>query len=161
MAKEDICTGCGGADCSHLWSEQKKCCPDCSHQDPDPREEVLWFAKQMERKLRANDHKGHWSNCDDLYLKRRLREETNELIDAVNRLKSYRRTSPDDVAWAARMVIREAADVANFAMMIADNSRQARKCRFCNKPTARLEFCSRECEKDYCDGRLDGMDSDP
>jgi hypothetical protein len=27
----DACTGCGSPDCSHLWSQQKKCCPDCSH----------------------------------------------------------------------------------------------------------------------------------
>lgn len=24
------CTGCGSQNCSHLWPQQKKCCPDCS-----------------------------------------------------------------------------------------------------------------------------------
>ncbi len=27
----DACTGCGSANCSHLWASQRKCCPDCSH----------------------------------------------------------------------------------------------------------------------------------
>lgn len=29
-------------------------------------------------------------------------------------------------------------------------------CRFCKSPTSRVEFCSRACEKDFRDGRLDG-----
>jgi len=32
-AKKDTCTGCGAPNCSHLWPEQKKCCPDCSHKE--------------------------------------------------------------------------------------------------------------------------------
>ncbi|WP_289140753.1 hypothetical protein [uncultured Brevibacillus sp.] len=29
-----------------------------------PREQVQWFAGQMESKLQENDHKGGWDNCD-------------------------------------------------------------------------------------------------
>lgn len=29
------CVGCGAQSCSHLWPEQKKCCPDCSHTDQE------------------------------------------------------------------------------------------------------------------------------
>jgi chromosome segregation ATPase len=28
------------------------------------RKEVAWFAEQMERKLKMNDHKSHWTNCE-------------------------------------------------------------------------------------------------
>ena len=28
------------------------------------REEVKWFAEQMENKLQENDHKGGWQDCD-------------------------------------------------------------------------------------------------
>ncbi len=30
----DKCKGCGGGDCSRLWAQQKKCCPDCTHGKP-------------------------------------------------------------------------------------------------------------------------------
>ena len=70
------------------------------------RKEVMWFARRMELKLRENDHKDHWTGCDFEYLFRRLMEESTELHAAFL----------DDQ-------IDEAADVANFAMMIADNAR--------------------------------------
>jgi len=60
----------------------------------------------MEKKLRENDYKKHWSNCDHQYLLNRLKEEVTELEKPM---------------WD---VIEEAADVANFAMMIADNERR-------------------------------------
>lgn len=31
VVPKDACTGCGAANCSHLWPSQRKCCPDCSH----------------------------------------------------------------------------------------------------------------------------------
>lgn len=67
---------------------------------------VAAFAEAMELKLRENDHKGHWRYCSGTYLFNRLRGEVNELSRA-----------PADQRLA------EAADVANFAMMIADNAR--------------------------------------
>lgn len=27
----DLCIECGAENCSRLWAQQKKCCPDCSH----------------------------------------------------------------------------------------------------------------------------------
>jgi hypothetical protein len=71
------------------------------------RESVQWFAQQMELKLRENDHKGGWSDHDFYSLFTRLKQEAQELETCPN--------SED---------IREAADVANFAMMIADNARR-------------------------------------
>lgn len=74
------------------------------------REEVLWFAERMELKLKANDHKGHWSGEGYKYLLQRLKEEVSELENALEHMPSA-------------IVIDEAADVANFAMMLADNHR--------------------------------------
>jgi hypothetical protein len=83
------------------------------------REEVQWFAKQMEKKLKENDHKTHWSQCDIQYLSVRLYEEVQEL---GRELWFYEQNpAPHN----AVNVIKECADIANFAMMIADNARQA------------------------------------
>ena len=70
---------------------------------------VSWFARLMEQKLSKNDHKGGWVGCTPSWLLRRLRAETNELARA---LKCHKK--------APALIAREAADVANFAMMIAD-----------------------------------------
>lgn len=68
------------------------------------RPEVLAFAGEMERKLRQNDHKLHWRECALPYLRSCLDGEVAELR-AANSLDAIR---------------AEAADVANLAMMIAD-----------------------------------------
>jgi hypothetical protein len=65
------------------------------------------FAIEMECWLRANDHKGGWRDCDPAWLLARLREEAKELEQAMAR-------------GVGSEIRREAADVANFAMMIAD-----------------------------------------
>ena len=72
------------------------------------RKEVRAFARAMESALRENDWKGHWRYCTGTYLFNRLRGEVNELSRA---------TTPEDR-------LEEAADVANFAMMIADNAKR-------------------------------------
>lgn len=77
------------------------------------RPEVLAFARLMEQQLRANDHKPGWKNDNPMALLDRADEELNELHAALMRafvdMKSNRET-----------VGKEAADVANFALMIAD-----------------------------------------
>lgn len=77
------------------------------------RPEVAWFAEIMEKQLKANDHKGGWQDgrCSNDHLMQRLRDEIKELEDAQT-------ISP-------RAIILEAADVANFAMMIADRVKRA------------------------------------
>ena len=67
------------------------------------------MAAEMEAKLSANDHKGVWYGCRLQYLSMRITQEKKELIAAIKR-----GASPEEV-WA------EAADIANFAAMIADN----------------------------------------
>ncbi len=79
------------------------------HRAIDLRPEVLAFAAEMERNLRANDNKGGWRGMRIGPLVRRLREETEELCEAL--------------ILGDRPAIRsEAADVGNIAMMIADVS---------------------------------------
>lgn len=75
----------------------------------DPRQEVQWFARHMERRLAANDHKGGWQDEDVAWLMSRLHEEADELLEAL-------RAGFVDLP----TVVHEAADVANFALMIAD-----------------------------------------
>ena len=88
------------------------------------RKEVLWFARQMETKLRENDHRGGWDDSNTAYLFRRLSEERRELrrvFDADE--KRYRSGLSSTREYPVKLA-REAADVANFAMMIADNARR-------------------------------------
>jgi hypothetical protein len=83
------------------------------------RPAVAAFAQLMERQLRANDHKGGWEYEHPNDLHSRLLEEAEELKVAIynrQRTKKYER------AESAECVGLEAADVANFAMMIADIS---------------------------------------
>lgn len=73
-----------------------------------PRPVVAWFSGVMEERLRANDHKGGWSHCSQRFLLARIFEEVFELEAAIEN-----GAIPADIE-------SEAADVANFAMMLAD-----------------------------------------
>ncbi len=79
------------------------------------REEVADFAISMEETLVKNDHKGGWKECELRYLEDRLLQEVNEVYDAIRQGKS------------AAEIRSECVDVANFAMMIADNASVAEK----------------------------------
>jgi len=76
------------------------------------RDDLAWFANKMELVLRCNDHKSHWTNLTPQQLYTRLQQETHELAQEMERYGTL-----DGGAWK---IIKEAADVANFAMMIAD-----------------------------------------
>ena len=67
------------------------------------------FAEIMISKLNENNHKSGWKNCTNSYLLKRLREEVDELEKALINGKGHFEIG------------REAADVANFAMMVAFN----------------------------------------
>ncbi len=87
------------------------------------RESVRRFAEQMELKLRENEHKGGWQ--DDL---------PEDLIDRIDEEIAELRASVSDEFFTAcqgpsqerqiarRRIAREAADVANFCLMVADVS---------------------------------------
>ncbi len=72
------------------------------------RKQVRWFAERMEEKLAANDHKGGWLNQEAEDFLARMREEYRELGEALLR-------------GDAPSAIGECADLANFAMMLAEN----------------------------------------
>lgn len=72
------------------------------------RTELLRFAESMEIKLKQNDFKEAWGLCAISYLFGQLKEEVHELHVAIN---------DGDV----QKIIDECVDVANYAMMIADN----------------------------------------
>lgn len=75
------------------------------------RSEVLTLALLMEKHLRANDHKPGW-RADSLHvLLDRAKEELSELEEAIAVLDKG----------GVASVEKEAADVANFMMMIVDN----------------------------------------
>jgi len=89
------------------------------------RPEVAAFAQLMERELRRNDHKGGWKDEPTGYLSRRCGGELQELRAAIQRRHRERMTGfpPVDAEKRAALTVEigeEAADVANFAMMIAD-----------------------------------------
>jgi NTP pyrophosphatase (non-canonical NTP hydrolase) len=76
------------------------------------REDVQWFSQEMEKKLVENDHKAHWNEMTIAYLEMRLQQEVAELNDAIMQFHFGEGTT--------NSIIKEAADVGNFAMMIAD-----------------------------------------
>jgi NTP pyrophosphatase (non-canonical NTP hydrolase) len=76
----------------------------------DDHEALQLFSNDMYIKLRENAHKAHWNTVTTEWLLNRCIEELEELKEAVTN------EDPGEI-------VREAADVANFAMMIADNAR--------------------------------------
>ena len=88
---------------------------------PRPRQQVQWFARLMERELQENDDKGGWETCPDDYLVRRIDDERAELARLLRKLQRKIDRDVDLTPAEVEQVLSEAADVANFAMMIADN----------------------------------------
>lgn len=74
------------------------------------RKAVRKFSDFMESKLRKNDHRDGWSHSSNEFLLSRLQAEVDELHESV------RQHDPPMI------IAQEAADVANFAMMLADNA---------------------------------------
>lgn len=66
------------------------------------------FSGVMLEKLRENRHKAHWKHVSREWLVGRLHDELDELLSAIE--------SDQPLS-----IVYECADVANFAMMIADN----------------------------------------
>lgn len=83
---------------------------------------VLRFARQMEAKLEANRHKGnrrHWLMSEPHWLFDRLVEESKELKREIL-VGDVRMQETLNARYHAEGLTREAADVANYAMMLAD-----------------------------------------
>lgn len=85
------------------------------------RTDLQWFAGQMELTLRDNDHKSGWHDPDEFSMKvamQMLRAEVEELQGQVDKVR-YGEGDADRM-W----IVKEATDVANFAMMVADRARR-------------------------------------
>lgn len=85
---------------------------------------IARLTRAMKKKLARNAHKGGWRGDPDLlWYHERMIQEAGELLEAIDahRVASSRET--------AESIMDEAADVANYAMMIADiawhNSRKS------------------------------------
>lgn len=86
------------------------------------RSSVRWFAGEMERRLRANDHKGGWSGGkEDMQFCDRAKDSIEQAQHASYSLLVG--TGPNPTARA--VVIQEAADAANYMMFVADNAKPA------------------------------------
>ncbi|WP_127506143.1 hypothetical protein [Paenibacillus humicus] len=81
------------------------------------RKEVCWFAERMESRLSENDHKPGWQDSreDREFLLKRLEANYHKLWAAEQCYGS---------AFDPENVVKKAADIANFAMMLADNARR-------------------------------------
>ena len=80
------------------------------------------FSREMERVLRKNDHKPGWDNESPFLLLNRLVGEVFELNVAMDH-EIYHIGAPPKGLSFNQAVVKEAVDVANFAMMIADKYR--------------------------------------
>ena len=74
-----------------------------------PRPIVKTFAIEMEKQLRANDWKRGWNKSLSGFLIDELISNTGKLRGAINRKDTK------------EVIIRRAANIANFAMMLAEN----------------------------------------
>lgn len=78
--------------------------------DIDLRPALKWFAELMEQRLRDNDKKGGWLDTEPHYLMDRLEIDAVGLSNAISYIG----------LGGAAPITKEAADIANYAMMIAD-----------------------------------------
>lgn len=92
------------------------------------RKSVAWFAQKMEEKLRENDDlKKHWSSMDEDDLLDLMRGEFEELFEKCSNIGFdifFKKITCDK---KIESLILECADIANYAMMIADNAREKLK----------------------------------
>lgn len=86
-----------------------------------PRPEVLWFASLMEKKLQVHDDRDGWKDCGLSWLLDRVKQETRELEREII-LRSQHSTCGNAWVDIEENIRNEAADIANFCMMIADNT---------------------------------------
>jgi hypothetical protein len=79
---------------------------------PFKYEQIQWFGGEMEKQMKANHYKGKWENIVDELL-------IEEMSKNQGRLSEIMGGAPCDPG----EYIRRCANIANFAMMIADKSR--------------------------------------
>lgn len=105
------CSVCGGE-----YGHKQTCTLICQ---VNLRDGLQWFAETMELTLRAHDHqKIGWSHLSAKWITKRIVDEAGEARRAC---ETYRKSGS---VLSRDRAIRECADVANFAMMLADNLRR-------------------------------------
>jgi hypothetical protein len=90
------------------------------------RETVRRFADAMEQELQANEHKGGWEGEDPDFLMAELECHVGLLDTALAMLHEVRGYKEDEGRFRTA-ILDDAADIANFAMMIADVSGALRR----------------------------------
>lgn len=89
------------------------------------RGQVAYFAGLMEMILRENDDKDGWDECHPLWLNAKLAEEVGELGKILTMIYHPEGTPTPyhetvEIREMKLSAIREATDIANVAMMLAD-----------------------------------------
>jgi hypothetical protein len=77
---------------------------------PNPRKAVMKFAHDMEKQLKVNDHKRGWEDEHQNFLFNRIAHSLRKLDDAMKKVDRDKHE-----------ITILCANIANFAMMIADN----------------------------------------
>jgi len=76
------------------------------------REALRVFAERMEEELKKNEHRGGWKNQNPETMMAKLWDELYDLDDQV---EGYLDGKGD-----REQILKEAVDVANYAMFVAD-----------------------------------------
>lgn len=109
------CHDCAITNCHKTG--RSKLYPQCFLKLSDaPRPVVETFAEEMEKQLKANDHKGGWETSTNYWLMEGLKKNLAALRTCVNQ--------EPKVLIQQEEIMRRAANIANFAMMIADNAQK-------------------------------------
>lgn len=113
--KHSKCHDCAITNCQQTG--RSNLYPQCYLKMSDaPRPVVETFAEEMEKQLRANDHKGTWEDITFYWLMDGLKRNTAALRTCVNQEPRGLNQQEE--------ILRRAANIANFAMMIADNAQR-------------------------------------
>jgi hypothetical protein len=80
-----------------------------------PRAEIEWFSRRMESRLASNERRGTWKATGDIFLLDHLHKNVHELAIAI----LSQEFDPEKIVDAA-------ADVGNYALMLADNTTRRR-----------------------------------
>jgi len=105
------------------------------HEESEYYGSVQTLAGHMVDKLEKNSHKGRWENLNPIEAFKLLLKESAELLEAVHN------------GYSVMEVWREAADVANFALMMAENYEkkyEANRAATCGVNENKLDSMGRE-----------------
>lgn len=77
------------------------------------RDQVRWFSERMESRLKVNDHKSGWDieHCSLDFLSEQMDKKCRRFVDAYSFVRTHEQK------------IDLLADIANYAMMLADRNR--------------------------------------